>query len=194
MLPLIVDLHNRPVVLIGAGKIGAGKARQLIAAGAELTVISTAILGDLPDGISQLHLRPYQSGDLAGAFLVVAATGDSTTNDSIVAEAAERNQLLNVVDDPARSNFYFTALHRDGEVSVSVSTEGASPALAQWVRDEIRRLLPPGLGDVAHQLRRERETLHHSGQSTEGRDWRARVRELISDRLDPAKLSSSPDE
>ena len=61
---------------------------------------------------------------------------------SIVRETNERNILLNVVDDLGRSNFHFTAVHRDGDVVVSVSTGGASPALAQWVRNAVARALP----------------------------------------------------
>ncbi len=88
---------------------------------------------------------------------------------------------LNVVDDPARSDFYFTAVHRDGDVVVSVSTEGASPALAQELRSMIDERLPDNLGDVARQLRRERAELHAGGSSTEGFDWRPRIRELLGD-------------
>jgi siroheme synthase-like protein len=96
-----------------------------------------------------------------------------------VAEARERNVPLNVVDDPKRSNFYFTAVHRTGDVVVSVSTEGASPALAQVLRDRIRDALPANTEDVARALRAERAELHRRGESTEGIDWRQRVESLL---------------
>jgi siroheme synthase-like protein len=101
-------------------------------------------------------------------------------NDQIVAEAEEQHVLLNVVDDPARCSFYFTSVHRDGDVIVSVSSSGASPSLAQWVRRRVQELLPTGLAHVATTLREERATMHAQGLSTE-RDWTARVEELTRD-------------
>jgi siroheme synthase-like protein len=180
MFPLIVDLRNRRVVVIGAGRVSAQKVSQLLAAGARITVITEEVLVPVSSEIESLVLRPYEYGDLDGAFLAVSATGNKEVDDRIVTEAGERNILLNVVDDAARSNFFFTAVHRDGDVVVSVSTEGASPALAQWVRDVVATVLPKNLAVVAQRLRAERHALHSSGQSTENLAWMARVEELIN--------------
>lgn len=179
MFPLVVELTDRSVVVIGAGQVGVRKANDLIAAGARVTMITEEVRAPIPSAVVEIILRPYQYGDLAGAFLVVAATGRTSVNDEIVAEATERDQLLNVVDDASRSNFFFTAVHRDGDLIVSVSTEGASPALAQWVRNAVARSLPKNLAGVARQLREERRAMHGAGQSTENRSWMQRVDELI---------------
>lgn len=181
MFPLVVDLTGRRVVVIGAGKVGGHKATELLECGARVTMISEELLAPAPDGVEELLLRPYEYGDLSGAFLVVAATGNSSVSDEIVREATERNLLLNVVDDLGRSNFFFTAVHRDGDVMVSVSTGGASPALAQWVRATAARALPTNLARVARQLRDERRALHDRGESTEGRPWVDRVHELLGE-------------
>lgn len=181
MFPLVVDLRDRRVVVIGAGRVSAQKVTPLLAAGARITIITEEVLEPVSSALESLVIRPYEYGDLEGAFLAVSATGDKEVNDRIVAEAGERNILLNVVDDAARSNFFFTAVHRDGDVVVSVSTEGASPALAQWVRDVVARVLPKNIAGVARQLRAERHALHSSGQSTENLAWMARVEELIND-------------
>jgi precorrin-2 dehydrogenase/sirohydrochlorin ferrochelatase len=181
MFPLVVDLRDRRVVVIGAGRVSAQKVSQLLAAGARITIITKEAPVPVSNEIESLLLRPYEYGDLEGAFLVVSATGNKEVDDRVVSEAAERNILLNVVDDAARSNFFFTAVHRDGDVVVSVSTEGASPALAQWVRNVVANALPKNLAAVAQQLRAERHALHLSGQSTENLEWMARVVELIND-------------
>lgn len=172
MLPVALDLAGRPVTVIGAGAVGARKITQLLEVGAVVTVIAEVVCAPIPIGVATVQIRRYQPGDLAGAFLVVAATGDPEVDDQIVAEAASRGQLLNVVDDPSRCSFYFTALHRDGDVVVSVSTSGASPALASWVRDHIAVSLPSGLGSLARQLAALREARHRDGASTEGLAWR----------------------
>jgi siroheme synthase (precorrin-2 oxidase/ferrochelatase) len=75
-------------------------------------------------------------------------------------------------------------VHRDGDVVVSVSTGGASPALAQWVRAVAARSLPNNLARAARQLRDERRALHDKGESTEGLPWMDRVNELIGDDSD----------
>lgn len=181
MFPLVVDLANRSVVVIGAGRVGVHKASQLLESGARVTIISEEVLAPVPEGVGALHVRRYEPGDLAGALLVVAATGDAVVNDAIVQEANERRILLNVVDDLGRSNFHFTAVHRDGDVLVSVSTGGASPALAQWVRNAVARALPKNLASVARQLRAERSAIHAGGQSTEDREWMGRVDQLTSE-------------
>ncbi|MGC1419160.1 MAG: bifunctional precorrin-2 dehydrogenase/sirohydrochlorin ferrochelatase [Acidimicrobiales bacterium] len=189
MLPLIVDLAERPVVVIGAGRVSAQKVALLLAARARVTIIATELRAPVSDAVESLLLRPYEHGDLKGAFLAVAATGDPLVDDRIVAEAQERGMLLNVVDDAARSNFYFTAAHRDGDVVVSVSTEGSSPALAQWVRNLVATALPKNLAAVARRLRAERDALHASGKSTENLAWMQRVEELVREEhwagLDP---------
>jgi precorrin-2 dehydrogenase/sirohydrochlorin ferrochelatase len=180
MFPLVADLRGRRVLVIGAGRVGAQKVAQLRTAGARVSVISDVVNAPLGD-LESLSIRPYQRGDLSGAFLVVSATGDAAVNDLIVAEAKDGNVLLNVVDDMQRSNFFFTAVHRDGDVVVSVSTEGASPALAQWVRNTVAAALPKNLAEVARRLRAERDAVHQRGASTEDIVWMPRVQELIDD-------------
>lgn len=179
VLPLALKLTNKEVLVIGAGRIGTGKASLLVEAGARVTMIARDVLAELPKGLTSVERRDYRDGDLRGYALVVSATGDATVNDRIVEEARRENVWLNVVDDPQRSDFYFTAVHRAGDVIVSVSTEGASPALAQELRSMIAERLPDNLAGVAQQLRRERADFHAAGASTEGVDWRPRIRELL---------------
>jgi precorrin-2 dehydrogenase/sirohydrochlorin ferrochelatase len=180
MLPLAFKMLDRSVLVVGAGRIGAGKAQLLVNAGARVTVIAREQLAPLPEGITAFEQREYQAGDLRGHSLVISASGDLELDNLIVAEARAEGIWLNVVDDPGRSDFYFTAVHRAGDVVVSVSTAGASPALAQVVRTLVRESLPNNLADVARQLRSERLALHRAGQSSEGIDWRPRIHQLLA--------------
>jgi precorrin-2 dehydrogenase / sirohydrochlorin ferrochelatase len=187
VLPLAFRLDGVDVLVIGAGRIGVRKAAQLIEGGARVTVISEEILTPLPDEVTRIEKRKYARGDLRGFFLVVSATGDPLVNDLVVEEAKAERLWLNVVDDPERSSFYFMALHRQGDVTVAVSTDGAAPALAREVRTMIAESLPNNLDKVASTLREERRQLHESGTSTEDFDWRPRIREL----LDSAQTSET---
>jgi siroheme synthase (precorrin-2 oxidase/ferrochelatase) len=76
-------------------------------------------------------------------------------------------------------------------VVVSVSTEGSSPALAQWVRNVVALALPKNLAAVARQLRKERDALHSSGKSTENLEWMSRVQELIRENETPLPSRAS---
>lgn len=181
MLPLALRLDDVDVLVIGAGEVGAKKASQLLDAGARVSVIAKEVRAELPEALQRLELRRYRRGDLAAYSLVVSATGDPATNDLVVAEAKELRRWLNVVDDPERSSFYFMALHRQGDVTIAVSTNGASPALAQAVRTLAAERLPDNLADVASTLREERRRLHESGASSEELDWATRIRELLHD-------------
>ncbi|HEV7957960.1 MAG TPA: bifunctional precorrin-2 dehydrogenase/sirohydrochlorin ferrochelatase [Acidimicrobiales bacterium] len=181
MLPLALKLDGLDVLVVGAGVIGVRKAAQLIDAGARVSVIAEEVRVTLPEGVANVAERRYRPGDLAGCFLVVSATGDPVTNDLIVAEAADARIWLNVVDDPGRSSFYFMALHRQGDVTVAVSTSGAAPALAQAVRSLVAERLPDNLDEVAATLRDERQALHERGATTENLDWPARIRELLAE-------------
>ncbi|MEI6701881.1 MAG: NAD(P)-dependent oxidoreductase, partial [Actinomycetota bacterium] len=140
-----------------------------------VTIITTELLGPVPEGVAEVLIRPYAPGDLEGFLFVVAATADGEVNDLIEAEARERATLINVVDDLSRGDTYFAALHRQGEVVVAVSTSGSAPALAQYVRNLIAEALPEYLGETAALLKAEREALHQAGASTEHRSWDASI-------------------
>jgi siroheme synthase-like protein len=180
MIPLMLDLRDKKVVVVGAGRVSAKKVALLLDAGARVTIITKEVVVPVATAIERLAIRPYRPGDLAGAFLAVSATGDPDVNDLIVKEASEHHIWLNVVDDATRSSYFFTAVHRDGDVVVSVSTEGASPALAQWVRDIVATVLPKNIAKVARRLREERDAIHAQGDSTEDLPWTARIEELLA--------------
>lgn len=143
--PAFLDLRGRRVVVVGGGAVAEQKVRGVLAAGARVTVVSpetTPGLADLAARASvAIHRRPYQAGDLAGAWLAIAATDDRAVNAAIWAEAERRGVLLNAVDDRDHCSFIAPAIHREGDITVAVSTAGKSPALAVRLRDRIARLI-----------------------------------------------------
>lgn len=168
--PVALVTEGRDVLVVGAGRVGATRVRQLVDAGARVTVVAREVLAPLPTGVTVLERR-YRRRDARRAFLVVAATGDARLNERMARDVARRQGLINVVDDPRRSSVYFMAQHRRGEVRVAVTTGGASPWLAGYVRDLVANALPEDLADVARTLAEERRRLHAEGRSSEGVDW-----------------------
>jgi precorrin-2 dehydrogenase / sirohydrochlorin ferrochelatase len=151
LFPIFLKLTGRPCIVIGAGHLAESKIESLRAADARVTVIALAANPRITDlaanGEIALHLRGYQTGDLAGSFLVVAATDDPAVNRAVFAEATATGVLCNAVDDPPFCDFYFPSVVRRGDLQVAISTAGNSPALAQQLRKELNEQLPLELGD-----------------------------------------------
>jgi siroheme synthase-like protein len=130
--PVSLDVAGRRCVVFGAGPVAQSRAAALLDAGAAVTVIA----------------RPHEDGDLAGAFLAVAATGDSAETGRIFAEAEREGVLLNAVDDPAHCHFAVPAVLRRGDLAVAVSTGGRAPGYAGRVRDELAGAIGPEYGTL----------------------------------------------
>ena len=136
--PIALELSRRRCVVVGGGPEAEGKARALLEADAEVVVIAAQHSFGLVDlarrGELDLIWRPYRHGDLAGVFLVVDAGGDRTQSAAVFAEAEARRVLCNAVDDTAHCHFAVPAVVRRGELLVTVSSGGRSPALAKRLR------------------------------------------------------------
>ncbi|MDH3394011.1 MAG: bifunctional precorrin-2 dehydrogenase/sirohydrochlorin ferrochelatase [Desulfobulbaceae bacterium] len=145
--PICLDITNRHCIVIGGGKVAARKAQGLLDHQARVTMISPE-LGAESTALHAAKLltwinRPYQSGDLAGAFLVIAATDDPDVQERIHAEAEQNNILLNVADVPKWCNFILPATVRRGDFSLTISTGGKSPALAKRMRQKMEEQFGP---------------------------------------------------
>ena len=137
--PVFLDLHGKRCLIIGGGNLAESKIAKLLDAGAKITVDSPKINAGIKTALKQGNLewleREYQTGDLAGAFLGIAATNLRAVNQRIFQEAEELGILLNVVDEPSQCTFIAPSIVNRGPVTVAISTGGASPALARKLRE-----------------------------------------------------------
>lgn len=141
--PFFVDLTGQRGLIAGGGTVALRKAEKLIPYGPALTVAAPDLLPGfeaLP-GLTLLR-RPFTPRLLEGMRFVIAATGDPALNHRIAALCRERGVLVNVVDDRDWCTFLFPALVREGPLSVGISTGGASPTGAVWVKERLEGLLP----------------------------------------------------
>ena len=156
LFPIFLKLTGRPCIVIGAGNLAESKIESMQAANARVTVIAPAASGRIvamaESGEITWHQREYVTGDLAGQFLVIAATDNPGVNRAVFAEAEAADILINAVDDPPFCGFYFPSVVRRGDLQIAISTAGASPALAQRLRKEINALLPLDTGDWLTEL------------------------------------------
>lgn len=139
--PIVMDMADRPVLVVGGGSVAERKVEGLLAAGARITVLapdlSTRLLAWAGEGRIRHVGRAYRTGDLAGYRVAFAATDDGAVNADVAREARECSVWLNAADDPAHSDFILPSVLRRGDVVVAVTTGGTSPALARAVREEL---------------------------------------------------------
>jgi precorrin-2 dehydrogenase / sirohydrochlorin ferrochelatase len=159
-------------MVVGGGGIAARKVEALLEADAQVRVISPVLvegLQQLVDSGKIVHTpRPYQHGDLEGAFLAIAATDDPLVNQAVWAEANERGCLVNIVDDPEHCNFFLPAILKRGELNIAISTGGSSPALARRLRENLEKIIEPEyevLAEILAELRPEIMASFPAGQA-----------------------------
>jgi siroheme synthase-like protein len=173
--PVSLDVSGRPCLVVGGGRVAARKARTLLDCGGEVTVIAPELSADMEALVPALHAlerRPYGDGEAAGFRLVVTATGIPEVDGAVYADAEEAGVWTNSADDVEHSSFILPAVHRDGPVTVSVSTAGLSPALASWLRTRLAADCGDGIAILARLLGEARARLKESGRSSESVDWR----------------------
>jgi len=147
-----LDLDGRRCVVVGGGAVALEKTHGLLACGAEVTVVAPEVVPQFHELDLVWRPRRYRDRDLAGAFLVVAATADRRVNERVHRDAEARGMLCNVADVPDLCNFILPAVHREGPIAVAVSTSGASPALAKRIRRDVAGLVGPEHAELARRL------------------------------------------
>ncbi|MBV8821755.1 MAG: bifunctional precorrin-2 dehydrogenase/sirohydrochlorin ferrochelatase [Chloroflexi bacterium] len=171
--PIMLDIRKRQAVVVGGDRVAAEKAAALSASGAYVTVISPEFCEELLALSQQVTLRckTYEYGDLAEAFVVVAATAhDPHLTELIYAETSQRRQLLNVVDVPERCNFIVPSILRRDQLTIAVSTEGTNPGLAKRIRQHLETLFPSAYGMYLRLATVVRSYLRKGGFSYAQRD------------------------
>ena len=140
MYPVMINIREKKVVVVGGGKVAARKIKTLLAEQAAVTVVSPTLHADIPQAEIQWLARPYQTGDLEGAKLVFACTDQAEVNRQIMEDAAP-SQLVNNTGDKTFSDFYNVAIARKKDVSVMISTNGHSPSRSKEIRKKIEAIL-----------------------------------------------------
>jgi len=142
--PIFLDLTDKKCLVTGAGYEVAAKVRGLVEARANVTYVNTSAEESIRElsiaGAIHWEPRDFQPNDLAGCFLVIT---DRDENAEIFRMAEEQNILCNSVDDPANCRFSFGSLHRQGDLTIAISTNGQAPAVAVRLREKLQREIGP---------------------------------------------------
>lgn len=172
-LPIFYDLKNKSCIVIGAGGIAARKVELLNKAGANVTVISPQISGEMirfhADKLIQWKQQSYQAGDLSEASLVIAATNNSAVNEAVSIEAESLKIPCNVVDNPDLCSFIMPSIINRDPVQIAVSTGGASPVLARFIRTNLESCTPSAYGKLATLVQGYRDNVKQAFPKVEER-------------------------
>lgn len=136
--PVYLDVQDRTCLVVGGGAVGTRKTQTLVRAGARVKVVSPDATNELKtlaaDHQIRLHCRPYTADDLKGVFLAFGATDDRDLNRRISEDARRRGILCNIADQPDQGQFVLPSVVERGDLLLSISTSGKSPALARRIR------------------------------------------------------------
>ncbi len=170
--PINIRLADAPVLVIGGGHIAARKVDGLLASGAAVTVVSPTIVAELVGRVGvRWHQRKYQRGEVASYRLAIAATGVRAVDEQISADAQAAGIPVNIADVPDLCTFTLPSILRRGDLQVTVSSKGRSPAFSSWVRRELDRVIDDTYAQGLDIVASVRDELHTHGRTTEIRGW-----------------------
>lgn len=170
LFPIFLKLHHQLCTVVGGGQIAARKIAGLLECQAIVRVIAASaapVLHQLhQEQKIELHERAYQSGDIQGSFLVVAATNDDRLNTQIAQECAQQHILCNIVDTPDLCDFYYGSVYTCGDLKIAISTNGAAPAFGKKMKAELAERYPDTLIPYLRYLQKMREIVKEKIAST----------------------------
>ena len=154
--PAFLNLEGKYVLMVGAGSVAAQKIRTLLGLEANIHVVAPDASENVKRWASQkkiyLQRRRFSLADLKKAELVFCATNDMVLNAQVFAACRARKIWVNVVDRPALCDFIVPSVLRRGRLVAAISTGGASPALARFIKQKSEKILTPELANLAEVL------------------------------------------
>lgn len=170
--PVNLVVAGKRVLVVGAGGVAVGKVSELASCGAVVDVVAPHVDERVAAAATgTVQRRRFEAGDTAGYRLVVTATDDPAVNAAVSAEADAAGIWVNSADDPANCTFTLPARVRRGNLLLTVSTEGTSPAVATWIRRQLEDLYGPEHSVLLDLVAEVRGSLRAQGVATEGLGW-----------------------
>ena len=171
--PVFLNLRGKTCLVVGAGQVGQRKILRLLESRPDrLFIVDPWLSEDLAstfadqDNVTVLR-RDFRPQDLDNVFLVFASTSDQALNARISELCSQRNILCNIVDQPRYCSFIVPSMHTQGELTIAVSTGGASPALARKIRLDLAERFGPDYDLWLKLLRRVRTLILSQGHTSE---------------------------
>lgn len=188
-LPIFMNIRDQACLVVGGGQVAARKVYLLHRAGGKVRVVSPALCEELQrwaDAGDLEHIaRPFETSDIQGQAVVIAATDQQAVNAEVAALARAQGIPVNVVDDPDAGSFIMPSIIDRTPVQIAISTGGASPVLARLLRAKLETFIPAAYGRLAELLERFRERVKQRFGNTDDirRFWEDVLEGPIADML-----------
>jgi glutamyl-tRNA reductase len=167
LLPISLKISGKSCLVVGGGAVGTRKVSALLAADARVTVVSLEFTSELEElgrrGEVTLIQKAFEPGDLEEIFLCISAVDGHDTSVRVMEACRSRGVLVNVADVPDMCDFYFPAVVHRGDLSIAISTNGVSPAMARRIRQDLEADYGPEYAGVLRVMGSIRESLRESG-------------------------------
>jgi precorrin-2 dehydrogenase/sirohydrochlorin ferrochelatase len=161
--PAFIKLENKKILIIGGGKIANEKLEKLLDFSNEITLISKQFNQDILQLIKQNNLtyikEEYKKGFIKDFDIVIVAVDDISLQKEIYEESKNYKLLFNAVDLPKYCDFIFPSYIKKGDLTISISTSGASPAMAKRLRTYIEKSIPSSIESFLKEMRGLRKTM-----------------------------------
>lgn len=185
--PIYLNLKNRAVLLVGAGSVALQKIPALLDCQANLRVVAPEALPEI-EALARKrqitwHPRSYESSDLEGVILAIAATDDKTLQERIATEARARQIWVNVADQTRLCDFIAPSLVSRGDLQIAISTGGAAPALSKFIRQKLEPLIGPEYGDFVRLVEQYRPEILKLPKPRRDSLWRSLVSQDFLDQI-----------
>ena len=194
--PMFIDLKDMNCLIVGGGKVALRKILVLCDFDAAIKVIAEDICEEIRE-ISRTNKnitcekKSFSEQDLEGIQLVVAATDNKELNHHISVICRQKNIYINAVDQIEDCGFIFPSYIKEGDVVGAFSSGGKSPVLTQYLKETMKNILPPFIGELADFLGDIRGFVK---ENTETESERKQIyQELLKYALDSEKIPSESD-
>jgi len=161
--PAYFNLKDRKILLVGGGYIALEKLEKLVDFTKDIDVIAKEVSSDFESFAHKQNIpiqkRAYRVGDILPYDIVIVATDTITLHETIYKESRTTRILVNSVDNIAYCDFIFPSYIKKGDLTIAISTSGASPAMAKRLRIYIEKLIPNSIESFLKELKNLRKTM-----------------------------------
>lgn len=187
--PVSLRLTDRKVLVVGGGGVATRRLEELLATGARLEVVATTVSADITawadSGRLSVARRPFEAGDVAGAWLCIAATDDPAVNRAVVVAAEAQHCFVSAAADATASSAQPMSVLRRGDLEVAVGTSGRAPAAAAWVRRQLATVVGPEYGVLVDLVAEAR------ADAGSGANWQAALDSGILESIRAGRLDEA---
>jgi len=161
--PAFIKLDDKKILIVGGGNIAYEKLERLLDFTQKIEVIAADLSEQMIQSLANEKIpyekRRYKKGDIAGFSVVIVAVDDISLQSEIYEESKQYKCLCNAVDSVAYCDFIFPSYVKEDDLTIAISTSGASPALAKHLKVYLRDMIPSSISAFLKEMKELRSTL-----------------------------------